>query len=311
MEADMILFCEFNPTLRKEYRVVDFEKNKVNTFSENFEYPTGEILDSMLLVDKLSANSTLLTYLGGKTGELFKNELNKRGIEPVIVHSKDESMEEILIRSRSLKTTIRGEYPVLTNDEEETLFSKFNELLQNANIVLIAAKGNPNIDSTLYKNFFNLCYKNGVRVLTAPNEIEDVIDVKPYLMVVDKEDLENYTKFVIKTQSQVVKASNIIFEKGVGVLVVNSQTGVMVNTKGASYRIDFSDLKYSVSKFDKNKLNAGIALGIERGYDFEMTLKLGIACAIIESVVKNREAEMADLKALMNDIHVYIIREEM
>lgn len=307
----MILFCEFNPTLRKEYRVVDFEKNKVNTFSENFEYPTGEILDSMLLVDKLSANSTLLTYLGGKTGELFKNELNKRGIEPVIVHSKDESMEEILIRSRSLKTTIRGEYPVLTNDEEETLFSKFNELLQNANIVLIAAKGNPNIDSTLYKNFFNLCYKNGVRVLTAPNEIEDVIDVKPYLMVVDKEDLENYTKFVIKTQSQVVKASNIIFEKGVGVLVVNSQTGVMVNTKGASYRVDFSDLKYSVSKFDKNKLNAGIALGIERGYDFEMTLKLGIACAIIESVVKNREAEMADLKALMNDIHVYIIREEM
>lgn len=307
----MILFCEFNPTLRKEYRVVDFEKNKVNTFSENFEYPTGEILDSMLLVDKLSANSTLLTYLGGKTGELFKNELNKRGIEPVIVHSKDESMEEILIRSRSLKTTIRGEYPVLTNDEEETLFSKFNELLQNANIVLIAAKGNPNIDSTLYKNFFNLCYKNGVRVLTAPNEIEDVIDVKPYLMVVDKEDLENYTKFVIKTQSQVVKASNIIFEKGVGVLVVNSQTGVMVNTKGASYRVDFNDLKYSVSKFDKNKLNAGIALGIERGYDFEMTLKLGIACAIIESVVKNREAEMADLKALMNDIHVYIIREEM
>lgn len=307
----MILFCEFNPTLRKEYRVVDFEKNKVNTFSENFEYPTGEILDSMLLVDKLSANSTLLTYLGGKTGELFKNELNKRGIEPVIVHSKDESMEEILIRSRSLKTTIRGEYPVLTNDEEETLFSKFNELLQNANIVLIAAKGNPNIDSTLYKNFFNLCYKNGVRVLTAPNEIEDVIDVKPYLMVVDKEDLENYTKFVIKTQSQVVKASNIIFEKGVGVLVVNSQTGVMVNTKGASYRVDFNDLKYSVSKFDKNKLNAGIALGIERGYDFEMTLKLGIACAIIESVVKNREAEMADLKALMNDIHVHIIREEM
>lgn len=307
----MILFCEFNPTLRKEYRVVDFEKNKVNTFSENFEYPTGEILDSMLLVDKLSANSTLLTYLGGKTGELFKNELNKRGITPVIVHSKDESMEEILIRSRSLKTTIRGEYPVLTNDEEETLFSKFNELLQNANIVLIAAKGNPNIDSTLYKNFFNLCYKNGVRVLTAPNEIEDVIDVKPYLMVVDKEDLENYTKFVIKTQSQVVKASNIIFEKGVGVLVVNSQTGVMVNTKGASYRVDFNDLKYSVSKFDKNKLNAGISLGIERGYDFEMTLKLGIACAIIESVVKNREAEMADLKALMNDIHVYIIREEM
>lgn len=307
----MILFCEFNPTLRKEYRVVDFEKNKVNTFSENFEYPTGEILDSMLLVDKLSAKSTLLTYLGGETGELFKNELNKRGIEPVIVRSKDESMEEILIRSRSLKTTIRGEYPVLTNDEEETLFSKFNELLQNANIVLIAAKGNPNIDSTLYKNFFNLCYKNGVRVLTAPNEIEDVIDVKPYLMVVDKEDLENYTNFIIKTQSQVVKASNIIFGKGVGVLVVNSQTGVMINIKGASYRVDFSDLKYSVSKFDKNKLNAGIALGIERGYDFEMTLKLGIACAIIESAVKNREAEMADLKALMNDIHVHIIRGEM
>ena len=68
--------------------------------------------------------------------------------------------------------------------------------------------------------------------------------------------------------------------------MVNSQTGVMVNTKGASYRVDFNDLKYSVSKFDKNKLNAGIALGIERGYDFEMTLKLGIACAIIESVVK-------------------------
>lgn len=307
----MILFCEFNPTLRKEYRVVDFEKNKVNTFSENFEYPTGEILDSMLLVDKLSAKSTLLTYLGGETGELFKNELNKRGIEPVIVRSKDESMEEIIIRSRSLKTIIRGEYPVLTNDEEETLFSNFNELLQNANIVLIAAKGNPNIDSTLYKNFFNLCYKNGVRVLTAPNEIEDVIDVKPYLMVVDKEDLENYTNFIIKTQSQVVKASNIIFGKGVGVLVVNSQTGVMVNIKGASYRVDFSDLKYSVSKFDKNKLNAGIALGIERGYDFEMTLKLGIACAIIESAVKNREAEMADLKALMNDIHVHIIRGEM
>lgn len=307
----MILFCEFNPTLRREYRVVDFEKNKENTFSEKIEYPTGEILDTMLLIDSMSAKTTLLTYLGGKTGELVRQELNKIGIDPVVVRAKDESMEEILIRSRSLKTLIRGEYPVLTNDEEETLFSNFNELLQNAQIVLISAMGNPNIDSAMYKSFFNLCYKNGVRVLTAPGKIEDVIDAKPYLMVVDKEDLENYTNFVIKTQNQVLKASNIIFEKGVGVLVVNSQTGVMVNTKGASYRVDFSDLKYSVGKFDKNKLNGGIALGIERGYDFEMTLKLGIACALVESVVRDRKAEMADLKGLMNGIKVHVIKEEI
>ena len=56
------------------------KKNKVNTFSENFEYPTGEILDSMLLVDKLSANSTLLTYLGGKQENFLKMNLIKEGL---------------------------------------------------------------------------------------------------------------------------------------------------------------------------------------------------------------------------------------
>lgn len=307
----MILFCEFNPILRREYRVIDFEKNRINTFSENRVYPTGTIVDAMLLAKSLSKNAKLLTYLGGQTGELFKNKLKEIGIAPEVINAKDETLEEVVIKSRTLKTIIMGEYPLLTTDEEESFLSEFKEQLDKVNVVLISDKENPNIESSLYKNFFNLCYKLGIKVLVAPNNIGDVIDTKPYLMSVDKDALEDYTKFVIKTQSQVMKASNIIFDKGVGVLIVNSQTGTIVNTKGASYRVDFKDLKYSINRFDKNKLNAGIALGIERGYDFEMTLKLGIACAIVGTIVKDRETDMADLKALMNDIKVQTIKENL
>lgn len=305
----MILFCEFNPILNREYRVVDFDKNKINTFSEHSEYASGDMINTLLLIKDLTNESKLITFLGKEIGLDIKNKLIQSGINPITINTKDESLEEIIIRSRSLKTIIRGEYPVITTEEEESLFSIFSEELDRAQIVLISAKGNPNIDDLLYKNLFNLCYKSGTRVLVAPDKITDVIERKPYLMVVDKEDLEEYTKLVIKTQNQVVKASNIIFDQGVGVLIVNSQTSIMVNTKNASYRVDFEDIKYSVDRFDKSKLNGGIALGIERGYNFEMTLKLGVACALVESVVKDRKITMADLKGLMNDINVHVVKE--
>lgn len=302
----MILFCELNPRLRREYRVVDFEKNMVNTFTQNMEYSAGGLINSLYIVKGLTTNFELLTYLGGAIGETIKNRLIENAIEPVFVRTKAQSLEEVVIRSRSLKTTVQSEYPTLTNDEEESLLSLFSENLKKAQIVVISEKPN-NLDKSIYMSFFNLCYKNGIRVLVAPREIGDVIDTKPYLLSVDKDELEDYTKLVFKTQNQVLSAANIIFDKGIGVIVVNSQTGIMFITKSESYRVDFAEINYNIGRLNKDKLNSGIAIGLERGYGIKMTLKFAVAVAMLKGVTE--DVSMADLKGIMNEIEVHSIKE--
>ncbi|EFI42669.1 MULTISPECIES: PfkB family carbohydrate kinase [Peptoniphilus] len=299
----MIVFCDFNPKLTRSYKVVDFVKNSENVYSESRTYASGYGIDMLTFLMQLGDRPRLITFLGGQNGVLIRENLDAVKADYDFIKIKDESSEEILIKSRSLKTIVRSKLPRITTEDEENLYTMFAREISFEKFVCIP-QNDSFIRDELYESLIKLCYKEGIKVAVVVTELENLKNSKPYMMIVDKEQLEYYTNLKIKTQTEVVSAAGVILDSGTGIIIVNSEKGCVIVTKNKSYGVNFEELKYSVSRINKNLMLAAIAFGIEREYDFETTIKLGIASSIIENFIKFRMITMADIKKIMAEIEL-------
>ncbi|MGO1580700.1 MAG: PfkB family carbohydrate kinase [Peptoniphilaceae bacterium] len=300
----MILLCDFNPKIVRSYRSIDFIKNGVNKFSENRIYSSGNGLDMLVYLKLLGSNPKLITFLGGETGGLIKNDLDTIEAKIDYVKIKDNSVEELLIKSRNLKTVFKSDNPRITTEDEENFYSIFKKELENKKIVGIPKYESDMIDIKIYRSLINQCYKNGIKVGITTDNIFDLGDSKPFLLITNKEALEDYTKLSIKTQSEVVKASTILLNKGLGILAISSKKGIIFITKEESFRVDYEDFETTLNKENKNLMLAGICFAIDRDYDFITSVKIAVASMLVENFIKFRMANMADIKKLMNKIEV-------
>ncbi|WBW49679.1 PfkB family carbohydrate kinase [Peptoniphilus equinus] len=294
----MILFCEFNPEVQRVYHVDEFHKHRVNYFSETTLRAGGDTVDVAKLLSGLD-DVLVLSFVGGTLGREFTVDLEASHVLYETVTVQAATPERVVIRSNVLKTELTKPMQSLTTEEQESILVAFGEMLDRVDGVILGRE-NPVLDAVLYRNMLNLCYRKTKPVLVAPERIETVITSKPYLLLVEKEDLESYTGFSIKREQDVVKLANIIFDQGVGVLVVNSDTGVIIATKSESYRVDFDNIAHR-GRFRPFGLLSGMALGMDRGYDIIMTLKFAVAFALFDA---RHDDDLSDLKATMNRIEV-------
>ncbi|WP_138159147.1 PfkB family carbohydrate kinase [Peptoniphilus catoniae] len=302
----MILLCDFNPKIVRGYRSVNFTKNISNSFSESRVYTSGNGLDICYFLKSIGENPKLITYLGGENGELIKEKLREDLIDFDFIDIKDNNEEVVLIKSINLKTTLKSPLNRKTLDEEERFFSLFSREIENKDIVALSTF-NEKLESISYNDFINTCYKKGIKVAVATDDMNIIKESKPYIMIINKESLEDYTCLVINNQDEVVKAGGVLISNGIGILIVNSEKGTVILNGDRKYRADFSKLSDYITKFNLNLMLAGIVFGINRSYDFETAIKVSMASYLVENYVKFRNITMADIKGLMKEIKLYEI----
>ena len=135
-------------------------------------------------------------------------------------------------------------------------------------------------------------------------ELRYTLDTVPYLLLIDKEDLEDLTKLRLDTSGEIIGASRYIMDSGVKNLVINlDNRGSILINKDSYYRINvINDNKGFIT--NTAHMLGGYALSISRGYDIEMMAKLGQACGMVNSYIEDEIKDMGDIKFVMNEIEV-------
>ncbi len=297
----MILFCDFNPKLIRKYKSKIFNVGEENLIDASRVYASGYGIDMAVFANRLFQDSKVFYLKGTNIGKFIESDLRNHYIESTSISLKDDNIENIIIDNGEGKTIFKSKSPRITMEDKKDIINAFAEAIRGKKIVGLSIIDHDSLKDDLYEALINICYKENVKIVVNPENVGQIKDSKPYVLIMDKKDLtgeENITH-----TGDVPEVTKKLIDKGVGIVVVNSQRATVVSTKDKNYKVYFDKIS-DFKTYNKNLILAGFAIGIDRDYDLETTIKLAIASSICENYMKFSEVEMSEIKKLMNSVKV-------
>ena len=299
----MILFCDFNPKIVREFNL---KSDSENIIEKSQIYPSGHGIYMSLFSKKLGVDSEVFMLKGNNRGKEIALALSQLAIDVNFTSLKDENVEEVLIKSENQNTIYRTEDPRITMEDRSYILNSFERSLFNKKIAVIPQIDLKGLDENIYEKLVKICYKNNIKVAVNPKNLEDVKNTNPYILMFDKKDIEKNKK--INYTGEVIEYNKKFIEAGTKIVFVNSKRATIISTEDKNYRAyinkDKLEKKILTEKFDISLSLAGLAIAIDRDYDFITSIKLAISCGVWENFVDKDKIEMSAIKKLMSSVEV-------
>ena len=308
----MILTIDLNPAVDEQYFLEEIPL-KGNVDAKSFRYsPGGSGIKIARLLDIFNENTLITGFLGGVSGEFYHRRLVESGIGHRIVNIKDDIRTRLkIVDENNNKIIISSNKPRVTREEMVQFYELYSETIDDFNIIIASGTLPQGIDTDIYFDLINLANKKEkIFILDGVGEeLLKGIDASPYIVIISKEELENLVNLSLNFENEIIKAGKFILDKGVKILVINLyEKGIIVLEESTGYRLDFPNVDVDMEELDNAGIVAGLALGISRKYDFEMTLKLSQAFSVVYAMEEDiNKLEMSDVKRFMGEIDIYPI----
>ncbi len=299
----MILFCDFNPKIIREYKLNSETENII----ENSKiYPSGKGLYMSLFAKKLGGDSEVFMLKGGSKGREIALSLSRLGIDVNYTALKDENVEEVIIRGEETVKDYRTQDPRITMEDRNDILNSFERALYNKKIAVIPKIDLFGIEDDIYEKLIKICYKNNLKVAVNPKNLDTMEKTNPYILMFDKNDIEKEKK--INYTGEVIEFNKKFIQAGSKIVFVNSKRATIISTEDKNYRAYVNKKKLErneiTEKFDTELSLAGLAMAIDRDYDFITSIKLAISCGVWENFVEKDKIDMSAIKKIMNSVEV-------
>lgn len=299
----MILFCDFNPKIIREYKL----DNETENIIENSKiYPSGKGLYMSLFAKKLGGDSEVFMLKGGSKGREIALSLSRLGIDVNYTALKDENVEEVIIRGEETVKDYRTQDPRITMEDRNDILNSFERALYNKKIAVIPKIDLFGIEDDIYEKLIKICYKNNLKVAVNQKNLDTMEKTNPYILMFDKNDIEKEKK--INYTGEVIEFNKKFIQAGSKIVFVNSKRATIISTEEKNYRAYVNKKKLErneiTEKFDTELSLAGLAMALDRDYDFITSIKLAISCGVWENFVEKDKIDMSAIKKIMNSVEV-------
>ncbi len=299
----MILFCDFNPKIIREFKL---DSETENIIENSKIYPSGKGLYMSLFAKKLGGDSEVFMLKGGSKGREIALSLSRLGIDVNYTALKDENVEEVIIRGEETVKDYRTQDPRITMEDRNDILNSFERALYNKKIAVIPKIDLLGIEYDIYEKLIKICYKNNLKVAVNPKNLDTMEKTNPYILMFDKNDIEKEKK--INYTGEVIEFNKKFIQAGSKIVFVNSKRATIISTEEKNYRAYVNKKKLErneiTEKFDTELSLAGLAMAIDRDYDFITSIKLAISCGVWENFVEKDKIDMSAIKKIMNSVEV-------
>lgn len=299
----MILFCDFNPKIVREYKLNNETENIIESSKI---YPSGKGIYMALFAKKLGIDSEVFMLKGSSRGREIALTLSRLGIDVNYTALKDENVEEIFIMGDEFEKKYKTQDPRITMEDRNDILNSFERALYNKKIAVIPKIDLFGLEDDIYEKLIRICYKNNIKVAVNPKNLDVIEKTNPYILMFDKDDIERERK--INYTSEVIEYNKRFIQAGTKIVFVNSKRATIISTEDKNYRAYVNKKKLErneiTEKFDTGLSLAGLAMAIDRDYDFITSIKLAISCGVWENFVDKDKIEMSAIKKIMNSVEV-------
>lgn len=304
----MIISVDLNPVLLRKYFLDNLEFDTPNIPQKVSYKPAGAGIDLAYLLSGLNENTLYTGFLGGVNGKAIERHLIDGGISNEFFAIKDETAETIVISTDKREDiTINSNEPRITREELEGFLELYLNQIYASSLVCVVGNLPQNVSKEIFYTLIDVANKYYKKTLFSATgeELAYGIEAGPYMVVLDTRELENFTNLKLDYEYEIIKAGQYIIEKGCKIVVISlGSKGSIVLTKENVFRVDIANLDFMKCKVNYAYMIGGFAMAIERNYDFEMMLKIGHSCGIVNCHKSNEEIDMSDIKRIMGDIVV-------
>lgn len=304
----MILSIDLNPILKRNYFMDSLELNLVNIPKKIICAPSGAGIELANLLSRLNQEVMVSGFLGGVNGAFIHKYLLESSIPHDYLSIKDETTDNLIIWIKEGEDfLIRTREPRITREELGSFLELFNKLLNKSEIICFVGEISTNIPNEIFYDLICSSNKHNKRVLLSikGEKLYYALKASPYLVVLSKEDLEHLTNLKLDYEYEIIKAGLFILEKGVSIVFIPlGSKGSIVLTHDNVYRIDVSNNKAEICNVNYEYIIGGLAIAIEKNYDFDMMLKIGQACGIVNCFSYRENIDMSDIKRIMGEIEI-------
>lgn len=286
----MITIVNLNASVDKRYEIEDIVKGKVMRARSVENAAGGKGIHVANVAHVLGEDVVTTGYIGGKTGEFIKSQLDEIGIKNDFVKIKDSTRECLaFITDDMAQTEILEPGPYITEKEQEDFMQIYEKLLSESDIIAASGSVPKNISKNIYAKLIEKANKNNKKFLldTSGELLKEGISAVPFMIKPNKDELESLTGKPITDEKDVLKCIKDLSKSGIKCIVVSlGANGSIVYFDGNIFRVTIPKVKVVNPVGSGDSLVGGFAVGLERNYSMDKIIALGTACGTANAMIK-------------------------
>lgn len=305
----MILTVALDPVLENRYYVENLYPKTINKADKVLYKISGKGIICTRILKSLNMDVFSTGFLGGLKGKYIFEELKRQNIYNDFVFIKDETRGNLLLyQKEELISTIAEDGPRITREEIGTFYELFNKLIDRFDLICALGDLPIGVPEEIYFDLIDIAKKRDKRFVLDAKGTELIfgLEAAPFMAIVDREDLEQISRLKLDFENEIIKVGISLLEMGIEVVIIDLDgSGTIVLNHKQGYRLSVPGMENMKVKKDQGYLAAGYVFGIDKGYKFETTMKIGQGFRLAYAMGDDRDLiDMGHIKKIMNEIDI-------
>ena len=283
---EKVLCVCLNPAVQ---RTMEFQKlglGQVNRATKIETHVGGKGMNVARVLRQLEVADIVLCFLGGKTGEIVKEQFRQQHIplQYIETHSPTRICTTLLDVQNYTQTELVEEGAAVTEAEVNALYSLFQELLSEVVMVTISGTAPPGVPESLYAEWVTLAYERNIPIIVdAPGQLlMKCLAAHPLLLKPNWQELEKALgeKFSgpRELKSALLSLAGHHQHGATRWVISRGAEGVYVLDEGESYRFIPPSVSVVNPIGSGDAMTAGIVAALLRGESIRQAIRFGVAC---------------------------------
>lgn len=278
----MITTITLNPALDKTVYIEKLAPNDTNRVSSVETDAGGKGINCSRMLARLGSETSVVAFIGGKTGALIETVLAKEGITTDFVHTRKSTRTCIAVQesSGSPPTCFNERGGPVEHDELVSIFEKAKNFARQSSYLVFGGSVPVGVNPDVYNVLIQIAINGGAKaVLDADGEaFVQGMKARPFMVKPNCEEAERFLGTQFQSKGDVARAALRIADMGIELVIISlGKQGLVAHYQGMLYSVVPPEVKAVSTIGSGDSLIAGVIHALDQGMGIEDALKLGCA----------------------------------
>ena len=278
-----IITITFSPCIDKSTSVPELIPEKKLKCTYPKLEPGGGGINVARAIKKLGGEATAIFPSGGYTGFFFNHLLEKENIPVIIIESKNETRENIVVLEEKTNLQYRFGMPGTELSESEwQQCLKIVEEMKGVEFIIASGSLPPGVPLDIYARLAVIAKQKNTKLIvdTSGEALKHAANEGVYLLKPNLGELSSLMGIGMIETDMIESVAKQVIDKGHCEVVVVSlaEAGAMLVTKNETHRAIPPIVKRKSVVGAGDSMVAGIVLALSRNKTLKEALQYGVAC---------------------------------
>ncbi len=277
----MILTVTANPTIDRVYIVENFALGKVHRVESVARSAGGKGINVARVAKILGSETAAMGFVGGYTGDFIRSEVKKQGVKDLFTGIEGETRTCVNISGKDGKSgEILESGPQVLQEEKNRFIKAYSAHVEKYDIICVSGSLPQGLTGSFYKELVQIAKEKGKKIIvdTSGKALEEIISSKPYMIKPNRDEICALMGREIKEDKDIKEALSFLSKTGIEVPLISlGKEGAAAMVDGCFYKFLTPSVNVINTVGSGDSAVAGVAAGLDMGYDVKTSIKLGMA----------------------------------